>query len=124
MTYRQLLGQSIETRRSHLCVGLDPLPGKIDGSVADFLRRVIGETAAYAAAYKPNIAFFEAMGSDGYRLLEGLRDMVPAAIPVILDAKRSDIPDTQAMYARAYFEIMRADAVTLNALLGRINSSK
>ena len=69
MTYRQLLRQSIETRSSHLCVGLDPLPGKIDGSVADFLRRVIGETAAYAAAYKPNIAFFEAMGSDGYRLL-------------------------------------------------------
>ena len=119
MTYRELLGQSIETRCSHLCVGLDPLPGKIDGSVADFLRRVIGETAPYAAAYKPNIAFFEAMGSEGYRLVEGLRAMVPPGIPVILDAKRSDIPDTQAMYARAYFEVMRADAVTLNALLGR-----
>lgn len=119
MTYRELLTRSVETRRSHLCVGLDPLPEKITGPVADFLRRVIGETAAYASAYKPNIAFFEAMGSEGYRLLEGLRDLIPAGTPLILDAKRSDIPSTQAMYAQAYFHGIRADAVTLNALLGR-----
>ena len=119
MTYRELLQRSIESHRSHLCVGLDPLPEKITGSVDDFLRRVIGETAPHAAAYKPNIAFFEAMGSAGYRLLEGLRDLIPAGTPLILDAKRSDIPDTQAMYARAYFDVLRADAVTLNVLLGR-----
>ncbi len=119
MTYRELLQRSVDTHRSHLCVGLDPLPEKITGPVADFLRRVIGETAPYAAAYKPNIAFFEAMGSAGYRLLEGLRDLIPTGTPLILDAKRSDIPDTQAMYARAYFDVLRADAVTLNVLLGR-----
>ena len=119
MTYRELLSRSIAERCSHLCVGLDPLPEKIDGSVGEFLRRVIGETAPHAAAYKPNIAFFEALGSAGYRLLEELRDLIPAGIPIILDAKRSDIPDTQAMYAHAYFDVLRADAVTVNALLGR-----
>jgi orotidine 5'-phosphate decarboxylase subfamily 2 len=119
MTYRELLSRSIETRRSHLCVGLDPVPQKISGSVEDFLVRVVGETAAYAAAYKPNIAFFEALGSQGYQLLEKLRAIIPRDIPFILDAKRSDIPDTQAMYARAYFDVLQADAVTLNAMLGR-----
>jgi orotidine-5'-phosphate decarboxylase len=119
MTYRELLSRSIETRRSHLCVGLDPVPQNISGSVEDFLVRVVGETAAYAAAYKPNIAFFEALGSQGYQLLEKLRTIIPRDIPFILDAKRSDIPDTQAMYARAYFDVLQADAVTLNAMLGR-----
>lgn len=119
MTYRELLSRSIADHRSHLCVGLDPLPEKIDGSIGDFLRRVIGETALHAAAYKPNIAFFEALGSAGYRLLEELRDLIPPGTPLILDVKRSDIPDTQALYARAYFDVLRADAVTLNALLGR-----
>lgn len=119
MTYRDLLVHSVAARCSHLCVGLDPLPEKIAGPVDEFLRRVIGETSPHAAAYKPNIAFFEAMGSGGYRLLEKLRDLIPAGTPLILDAKRSDIPDTQARYARAYFDVLRADAVTVNALLGR-----
>ena len=61
MTYRELLSRSIETRRSHLCVGLDPVPQKISGSVEDFLVRVVGETAAYAAAYADVYAAKEKM---------------------------------------------------------------
>jgi orotidine-5'-phosphate decarboxylase len=118
-TYAERLAASVTQRQSRLCVGLDPLPERIEGDLADWLRRVIDETADVAAAYKPNIAFFEAIGVAGYELLFDLRDWVPADIPLILDAKRGDIADTAERYAQAYFEGMRMDAVTVNPLLGR-----
>lgn len=118
MTYREKLSRQIEQSGSNLCVGLDPRPDKIDGSVSDFVIRVIEETAEYTAAYKPNIAYFEAMGMEGLRALETILSRVPDSIPVILDAKRGDIGETQKYYAKACFEVWGADAVTLNPYMG------
>lgn len=119
MRYGQRLQQRITQTGSRLCVGLDPRPG--DGgapAAADFLRRVIDETAPYAAAFKPNMAYFEAMGIEGVRVLEALLASMPAEVPVILDAKRSDIGETQKYYAQGYFAGWNVDAVTLNPFLG------
>ncbi len=119
MRYAQRLQQRIDKTGSRLCVGLDPRPG--DGGAAaarDFLRQVIDETAAFAAAFKPNMAYFEAMGIEGIRLLEELLAKMPDDVPVILDAKRSDIGETQKYYAQGYFGGWNVDAVTLNPFLG------
>ena len=121
MTYADRLKSRCEITGSALCVGLDPRPdfteGGVDG-IAEFLRRVVGETAEYAAAFKPNMAYFEAMGLKGIEILEGLLNEMPNDVPVILDAKRSDIGETQKYYARSYFENWGVDAVTLNPFLG------
>ena len=84
----------------------------------EFLRRVVGETAEFTAAFKPNMAYFEAMGLRGIEMLESLLQEMPNEVPVILDAKRSDIGETQKYYARSYFENWGVDAVTLNPFLG------
>jgi orotidine-5'-phosphate decarboxylase len=118
MTYSEKLNHRIQATGSRLCVGLDPRFDLITGDPLDFLRRVVSQTAAYAAAYKPNIAYFEALGSRGYALLEKLLESMPKEIPIILDAKRSDIGETQKAYAQACFTHFRADAVTLNPLMG------
>ncbi len=121
MTYRERLAKRIEQTGSALCVGLDPrpelTPGGVDG-VAEFLRRLVGETAEFAAAFKPNMAYFEAMGLRGIEMLESLLQEMPDEVPVILDAKRSDIGETQRYYAISYFKTWQVDAVTLNPFLG------
>jgi orotidine-5'-phosphate decarboxylase len=119
MRYADRLQGRIDQTGSRLCVGLDPRPG--DGGAAAaraFLKQVIEETAPWAAAYKPNMAYFEAMGIEGIRLLEELLAGMPDEIPVILDAKRSDIGETQKYYAQGYFAGWNVDAVTLNPFLG------
>jgi len=119
MRYAERLRQRIAKTGSRLCVGLDPRPGDGGpGAAKDFLQRVIAETAAWAAAFKPNMAYFEAMGIEGVRVLEELLAEVPAEVPVILDAKRSDIGETQKYYAQGYFGGWNVDAVTLNPFLG------
>ena len=118
MRYRERLATRIREADSRLCVGLDPRPEKIDGDVGEFLRRVVEETTEFAAAFKPNMAYFEALGLEGIRLLESLLGEMPSEVPVILDCKRSDIGETQRYYARAYFEHWNVDAVTLNPFLG------
>jgi orotidine-5'-phosphate decarboxylase len=119
MRYAERLHHRIAATQSRLCVGLDPRPGPAGAAAArDFLMRVIGETAPFAAAFKPNIAYFEAMGSAGIRVLEELLAAIPSDVPVILDAKRSDIGETQKYYADAYFNGWKVDAVTLNPFLG------
>ena len=117
-TYTQKLATRIATTGSRLCVGLDPRFDLIAGDPEDFLKRVIEQTAPFAAAFKPNSAYFEQLGSAGFRLLEATLARIPADIPVILDAKRSDIGETQKAYAQAAFGHFQADAVTLNASLG------
>jgi orotidine-5'-phosphate decarboxylase len=82
------------------------------------LKRVVEETAGWAAAFKPNMAYFEAMGIEGIRVLEELLAGMPEDVPVILDAKRSDIGETQKYYAQGYFAGWNVDAVTLNPFLG------
>jgi orotidine-5'-phosphate decarboxylase len=119
MRFADRLQKRIEITGSRLCVGLDPRPG--DGGAAfarNFLEQVIAETAVWAAAYKPNMAYFEAMGIEGIRLLEDLLAKMPEDVPVILDAKRSDIGETQKYYAQGYFAGWNVDAVTLNPFLG------
>ena len=119
MKYTEKLAARIKATRSALCVGIDPRPeGEDMKSMAAWLRKVVQETAPYAAAYKPNIAYFEAMGPQGIQLLADLLPEIPGDIPVILDAKRGDIGETQKYYAKAYFERMQADAVTLNPFMG------
>ena len=119
MRHRERLQAAIDTTGSRLCVGLDPRPG--DGgieAVPDFLRRVVDETWQHAAAFKPNMAYFEAMGLRGIEILENLLAAMPEEVPVILDAKRSDIGETQKYYAHSYFAHWKVDAVTLNPFLG------
>lgn len=119
MRYNEKLRQRIGKTGSRLCVGLDPRPGEGGVKVArELMLRVIEQTAPYAAAFKPNMAYFEAMGIEGIRLLDELLKGMPKEVPVILDAKRSDIGETQKYYAQGYFDAWDVDAVTLNPFLG------
>ena len=110
---------------SLLCVGLDPDPAQIpsrfkgaDDPIAAFNRFIVEQTADLAAAFKPNFAFYEALGLDGLRALQSTIAAIPPEIPVILDAKRGDIGSTAAAYARAAFDVWEADALTVNPYLG------
>ncbi len=108
---------------SLLCVGLDPHPADLPAPTAaaahDFCLRLIAATADVAAAFKPNAAFFEAFGADGMTALRDVIAAVPGDVPVVLDAKRGDIASTAEAYARAAFETLGADAITLSPYLGR-----
>jgi uridine monophosphate synthetase len=108
---------------SLLCVGLDPHPDLLDrptaGAARDFCLRLIDACAPYACAFKPNRAFFEALGPEGLAALVEVIAAVPDSIPVILDAKRGDIASTADAYARAAFDVLGADALTASPYLGR-----
>ena len=105
---------------SLLCVGLDPDPARIPQGVStlDFLLRVVEATADLVCCYKPNAAFFEAEGPAGVGVLQELIRRIPDDVPVLLDAKRGDVGHTAEAYARAVFDALGADAVTLNPYLG------
>lgn len=118
MTYTDKLCARIKSTGSGLCVGLDVRAASAD-EARGFLREVIAQTAPYAAAFKPNAAYFEALGWQGMKLLEELRGMIPAEIPIVLDVKRGDIGETQRYYAKACYDVIGADAVTLNPFMGR-----
>lgn len=118
-SFTDKLAARIRKTGSALCVGLDPRPVMDDlQSVPVLLRKVVEETAPYAAAFKPNIAYFEAMGLRGLEMLEELLPDMPGDVPVVLDAKRGDIGETQKYYAQAYFERLGVDAVTLSPFMG------
>ncbi|MFT5853062.1 MAG: orotidine-5'-phosphate decarboxylase [Verrucomicrobiales bacterium] len=118
MTYTEKLLARIDASGSRLCVGIDPRPDLIGGDLETALERFVDETTPYAACFKPNIAYFEALGSEGYALLERLIERIDDEVPILLDAKRGDIGATQEYYAKAYFDRMDVDAVTLNAFMG------
>jgi uridine monophosphate synthetase len=107
---------------SAVCIGLDPGPGDLSeptaGAALSFCLNLISSTADIAAAFKPNAAFFEAMGPDGWSVLRRVIEAVPDGIPVILDAKRGDIASTAEAYARSAFDQLGAGAVTLSPYLG------
>ena len=107
---------------SLLCVGLDPHPSDLPAPTAaqarDFCLRLIAATADQVAAFKPNAAFFEALGPEGWQALGEVIAAIPAGIPVILDAKRGDIASTADAYARSAFEMLGAHAITLSPYLG------
>ncbi len=118
-TFQEKLNTSIQARQSLLCVGLDPDRSRLEGQdMGDFLRDIIDATKDVACAYKPNLAFFEALGPDGLRTLKQVRDSIPTDIPVIGDAKRGDIGNTAAQYATALFDYFNFDAATINPYLG------
>jgi len=104
---------------SLLCVGLDPDPAKLPvKDVFEFNKAIIDATADLVCAYKPNLAFYEALGIRGLQALKKTVAYIPKSIPVIGDAKRGDIGNTAAAYARALFAYYKFDAVTLNPYLG------
>lgn len=102
-----------------LCVGLDPDPKLMPKvSVFEFNREIIDATSDLVCAYKPNLAFYEAMGIEGLRALDKTISYVPKEIPIIGDAKRGDIASSSEAYARALFDTFGFDAATVNPYLG------
>ncbi|MBN2303371.1 MAG: orotidine-5'-phosphate decarboxylase [Anaerolineae bacterium] len=120
MTFIQKLQAAQESRASWLCVGIDPVPDLMPPGVdlLAFGQRIVEATAEFACAFKPNLAFFLAYGIEGMQALHGIIDAVPSEIPVILDAKFGDIAYTAGYYARAAFDILGADAVTVSPYVG------
>lgn len=129
-TFFSFLSKRVDDYSSLLCVGLDPHPADLPTPTAeaarDFCLDLIKKTAKYAAAFKPNAAFFELYGPDGWAAIKDVvvavqkeSDRLGSHIPVILDAKRGDIASTAEAYASSAFERLGADAVTLNPYLGQ-----
>jgi len=127
LTFAEKLTQAIERNDSLLCVGLDPRPDRFPSQVIAqpdpifaFNKTIIDATLDLVCAYKPNFAFYEVQGLAGLaalrRTIEYIHEVTD--IPVILDAKRGDIGSTAEAYAKAAFEVWRADAVTVNPYLG------
>lgn len=123
--YLERLGRRTAAVGSVLCLGLDPapeglpagFPPGVDG-IERFARLILDSAVPYAAAVKPNLAFFEAYGSAGLASLERLRAVIPDDVPVIIDAKRGDIGSTATRQAIALFDSLGADAITVNPYLG------
>jgi orotidine-5'-phosphate decarboxylase len=122
---RQELFEQIQKKKSFLCVGLDTDLGKIPSyllkekdPVFEFNRQIIDATADLSVAYKPNIAFYEALGPKGWESLQKTLDYIPDDIFSIADAKRGDIGNTSSLYAKAFFETMDFDSVTVAPYMG------
>jgi orotidine-5'-phosphate decarboxylase len=126
LSFIDSLRASIELSGSRLCVGLDPdldaLPTEFEPDPDEVLRFITGiveATAEFAAAYKPNSAFYEVMGPAGMEVLQAVIASIPKEVPVILDGKRGDIANTDERYAAACFDVYGATAATVNPYLGR-----
>lgn len=122
---RATLFEQIKRKQSYLCVGLDTDIDKIpehllssDDPIFEFNKQIIDATSAYCVAYKPNIAFYEALGSQGWESLQKTIDYIPKEIFTIADAKRGDIGNTSRLYAKAFFEKMGVDSVTVAPYMG------
>lgn len=115
MSYFEHLERAVVRNDSRLCIGLDPDPQRIGGrDLVAFLTEIIAATRDLVCCFKPNLAFFEALGAEGMPALAATIAAIPQDIPVIGDAKRGDIGSTAEAYARALFERFRFDAVTVN----------
>lgn len=117
-SFTERLRAASDAAQSLLCVGLDPDPARLPvPDAADFNRAIVSATADLVCAYKPNLAFYEAMGLPGWRALEAtishIRDVAPHAV-IIGDCKRGDIDSSAAAYATAMFDVWGFDAVTVN----------
>jgi uridine monophosphate synthetase len=129
-TFFTFLSRRIDDCSSILCIGLDPhlsdLPARTAESALDYCANIVRQTGRFASAFKPNAAFFEVFGSDGWAALEVLISLIQeesnrlgSRIPVILDAKRGDIASTAQAYAEAAFGRLKVDALTVNPYLGK-----
>ena len=122
MTRAELINE-IKTKRTFLCVGLDPDVDKLpkflleeDDPIFEFNRKIIDATASYCVAFKPNTAFYEAYGISGLTSLEKTIKYIKHEYPnhfLIADAKRGDIGNTSSRYAKAFFNRLHADAITV-----------
>ncbi|MFD1187966.1 orotidine-5'-phosphate decarboxylase [Pontibacter rugosus] len=124
MTREQLFEQILK-KKSYLCVGLDTDPLKLpehlldtEDPVFEFNRQIVEATADLCVAYKPNIAFYEAQGPQGWVSLQKTLEVIPQEIFTIADAKRGDIGNTSELYARAFFQQMSFDSVTIAPYMG------
>jgi uridine monophosphate synthetase len=128
-TFFSFLEKRVDDCSSLLCVGLDPhvsdLKEPTAASALDFCLNLVKQTAPYAAAFKPNAAFFEVFGAEGWTALKQVIEAIDheskrlgSLIPVILDAKRGDIASTAEAYAKSAFETLGAHCITLNPYLG------
>ena len=129
---RQELINNIARKRSFLCVGLDSDPLKLPECILnktvspaqamlEFNKAIIDATAPYCVAYKPNTAFYEALGAEGWEVLGQTVEYIRKNHPdqfIIADAKRGDIGNTSALYARAFFGQMGVDALTVAPYMG------
>ena len=125
MGFIEKIAHYSEKTDSLVCVGLDTDPFKIPAKLAAepdgvlrFNESIIRATSDFVCAYKPNSAFYEAMGSNGVDILEKTCRLIPDDIPIILDVKRGDIGNTGVRYAAAAYDILNADAVTVNPYMG------
>ncbi len=125
MTRSELIHQ-IFAKQSFLCVGLDPVLEKIpahllafEDPIFEFNKRIIDATSEYAVAYKPNTAFYEALGVKGWESLEKTIKYIPNECLIIADAKRGDIGNTSTAYAKTFFETLPCDAVTVAPYMGK-----
>ncbi len=124
MTRKQLIEQ-IKQKRSYLCVGLDTditkIPGHLQAhpdAVFEFNRQIIDATKDLCVSYKLNTAFYEAMGLKGWEAMERTVNYIPQEHFIIADAKRGDIGNTSSQYARAFFETLNFDAITVAPYMG------
>ena len=110
----------MQKNKSLLCIGLDPDPLLLPENVTalEFNMAIIDTTADLVCAYKPNFAFYEAMGIAGMDTLKKTIEFIPRDVPVIGDAKRGDIGNTAKAYAKAIFDYLECDATTVNPYLG------
>jgi len=122
---RATLFDQIKRKQSYLCVGLDTDIDKIpkhllalEDPIFEFNKQIIDATSEFCVAYKPNVAFYEALGSKGWESLQKTIDYIPDNIFTIADAKRGDIGNTSRLYAKAFFEKMGADSVTVAPYMG------
>ena len=125
---RTELVENIRSKGSFLCVGLDPDIKKIpqhllkeENPLLAFNKAIIDATAQYAVAYKPNLAFYESLGVEGWVALEETIKYIKAKYPdqfIIADAKRGDIGNTSQLYARSFFEHLDVDAITVAPYMG------
>lgn len=129
-TFFSFLEKRVDDCSSLLCVGLDPhvseLTSPSAASALDFCLTLVKATAPYAAAFKPNAAFFEVFGAEGWTALKQVIEAIDeeskrlgSMIPVVLDAKRGDIASTAEAYAKSVFESLGAHCVTLSPYLGK-----
>ena len=125
MKKRQLFDH-IKSKKSFLCVGLDPDLEKIpkhlletEDPIFEFNKAIVDATLPYAIAYKPNVAFYESLGIYGWQALKKTIEYIPHEVFTIADAKRGDIGNTSNKYAEAFFKKMSFDAITLSPYMGQ-----
>ena len=125
VTFRERWQAAIARAGAPICIGLDPdpnlLPPHLPGGAAGlrvFLSSIVPATRDLVAAFKPNLAFFEAYGANGIEILESLRNLIGPDALLIADAKRGDVLHTNEAYARSLFGRIQADAVTVQPYLG------